>query len=173
MLDTLEVAPDITTADLQKWVDTFYREIAFGIINDSADLPEDWNTIIKPQFRKFFFSQEEVKEKMWLYAFGGDERDNQKKIVEVEKLYQQAEKMLYAKVKAHLDFTEKGVIRIILTIGSKIGGLLSSFSWKRGEIGSTYEEDGFLVHTDNTPVVIASKRDKPEDYDAWDRSLLS
>ncbi len=61
MFDTLPAAPDITTADLERWVDHFYHRIAFDMINDSEDLLEDWETTIKLHFRTFFWDKKEVK----------------------------------------------------------------------------------------------------------------
>lgn len=172
MLDTPTAAPDITTADLQRWVDQFYRETAYAIINDSEDLPEDWKTQIRPQFRAFFFAQDVVKEKTNWYAFGDYEELNEQREQEIELFYQQSEKMLYAKVQQHLDFTEKGIIRLVFIVSGGIAGLLSSLSGRWNNLGSAYAGEDFLEHTDNIPWALP-KDNKPAGYDVWDDTLFS
>lgn len=116
MLDTPTAAPDITTADLERWVGEFFQTTAWSIIEASKDLPEDWNVKIKPRFRKFFLAKEEVQDHAGISSFGDNDRMNERKIREVGEWYRQAEKMLHAKVEKHFDITELSTFRFMFSV---------------------------------------------------------
>lgn len=116
MSNTLQVTPDITTADLERWVGEFFQTTAWGIIEASKDLPEDWDAKIEPQFRKFFLAQEEGRDHAGISSFGDNDRMNERKIREVDEWYRQAEKMLHAKVEKHFDITELPTFRFMFSV---------------------------------------------------------
>lgn len=172
MFDTSTVAPDITEANFQRWANYFYVEIALWIIEDSWDLRKDWETKIKPQFRTFFLTQEEVREHAWITSFNEDARANEKRIVEVDRWHRQAEKMLHEKVNTHLGYTERGISKVLCNLWEKFAAIMASFSGKWEGLENTYAGEDFLQHTDNTAVLARPGNNKPKGYFGWDDSLL-